>query len=594
MSLNRPGLSLAARGAAVIVTIISLSRPMHAQSVQPADQIIRNANVITVDSGSRVVQAVAVRGDRILAVGSNDELRPWVGPSTKLIDAGGKTVLPGLYDSHVHPLGAAQSEADHPIPVFNTLADVMAYIAGRAKAQPKGTWIVARYAFPTRLAEGRFPTRAELDAVAPDHMVLHQGGPAGVVNTRALIHSGISRDTADPPAGRIVKDPTTGEPTGMLRNAYSVLKDLPGDAYGDDDNAAENERVKQLFHIYNARGITSIADRSASVAALNLYRRLRDRGQLTVRVNATRVLSPPFGNREAIVAKLNELASYQVAGEPNGPSGVGDHWVRIGPLKVFIDGGMLNGTAYMREPWGVGPTYQITEPDYRGLLFIKPEVLAVIAIEAARRRWQMTAHCAGEAGMDELLAAYARAEEAVGIRHLHWLITHANFTSAANLKRCAELGVSADLQPAWLWKDTRTLLKVLGPNRMEWFHPYRKWLEAGVTIGGGSDHMIRMDPLLSTNPWDPWLGIWVAVTRKTEGSEVLNPDQRLSRIESLRLYTINNSRLHDEEADKGSIEPGKLADLIAVDRDPLACPDDDLKSTRVLWSMVGGKIVFAE
>ena len=264
-----------------------------------------------------------------------------------------------------------------------------------------------------------------------------KGGPAGVVNTRALTYSGISRDTADPPAGRIVKDPATGEPTGMLRNAYSVLKDLPGDAYGDDDNAAENERVKQLFHLYNARGITSIADRSASVPALQLYRRLRDRGQLTVRVNATRVLSPPFGNREAIVAKLNELASYQVPGEPNGPSGVGDHWVRIGPLKVFIDGGMLNGTAYMREPWGVGPTYQITEPDYRGLLFIKPEVLTIIAIEAARRGWQMTAHCAGEAGMDELLAAYARADEAVGIRHLHWLITHANFTSAANLKRCA-------------------------------------------------------------------------------------------------------------------------------------------------------------
>ena len=309
--------------------------------------------------------------------------------------------------AHVHPLGAAQSEADHPIPVFDSLADVMAYISARVKAQPKGTWIVARYAFPTRLAEGRFPSRAELDAVAPDHMVLHQGGPAGVVNTRGLTYSGISRDTADPPAGRIVKDPTTGEPTGMLRNAYSVLKDLPGDAYGDDDNAADEERVKQLFHLYNARGITSIADRSASVPALQLYRRLRDRGQLTVRVNATRVLSPPFGNREAIVSKLNELASYQVAGEPNGPSGVGDHWVRIGPLKVFIDGGMLNGTAYMREPWGVGPTYQITEPDYRGLLFIKPEVLTLIAVEAARRGWQMTAHCAGEAGMDELLAAYA-------------------------------------------------------------------------------------------------------------------------------------------------------------------------------------------
>ena len=152
--------------------------------------------------------------------------------------------------------------------------------------------------------------------------------------------------------------------------------------------------------------------------------------------------------------------------------------------------------------------------------------------------------------------------------------------------------MAADLQPAWLYKDTRTLLKVLGPRRMEWFHPYRKWLDAGVTIGGGSDHMIRLDPIQSTNPWDPWLGIWVAATRTTEGAGVFNPDQKLTRTEALRFYTINNARLHFEEHDKGTIEPGKLADLILVDRDPLTCPDDQLAGTRVLWTMVGGKTVY--
>ncbi len=337
-----------------------------------------------------------------------------------------------------------------------------------------------------------------------------------------------------------------------------------------------------------------MADRSASAAALRIYRALRDRGELTVRVNATRVLSPPFGDRAALVKALNALAGYEAGGEPNGPSGVGDHWVRIGPLKVFLDGGMLNGTAYMREPWGVGPTYQITEPDYRGLLFVPPETLGVLAEEAARRGWQMTAHVAGEAGMDALLASYAQADRAVGIRGRRWLITHANFTSAENLRLCAALGVGADLQPAWLWKDTRTLLAVLGPRRMSWFHPYRKWLDAGLTIGGGSDHMIRLDAIKATNPWDPWLGIWVAVTRRAEGAGVLNPDQKLSRIEALRFYTINNVRLHFEEHQKGSIETGKLADLILVDRDPLTCPEDDLKDTRVLWTMVGGKIVYRQ
>jgi predicted amidohydrolase YtcJ len=423
-------------------------------------------------------------------------------------------------------------------------------------------------------------------------MILHQGGPAGVINSMALRHSGITRETPDPPAGRIVKDPKTGEPTGMMRNAYSALKGLPDDAYGDSAEPDAN-RVKALFARYNARGLTSIADRGADVAAIRLYRALRDRGELTLRVNATRIMPPPFSDRSTIIGKLNALAAYDTAGEPNGPTGVGDRWVRIGPMKVFIDGGMLNGTAYMREPWGVGETYQVTEPAYRGLLFVDPDHLAIIAEEAARRGWQMTAHCAGEAGMDELLTAYEHADRVVGIRGRRWLITHANFTSAENLRRCAELGVGADLQPAWLWKDTRTLLKVLGPRRMEWFHPYRKWWDAGVTIGGGSDHMIRMDPIAATNPWDPWLAVWVAVSRKVEGAAPLNLGQRLTRQEALRFYTINNARLHSEESEKGSIEPGKLADLILVDRDPLTCPEDDLRSTQVLWTMVGGKIVYS-
>ncbi len=557
----------------------------------PADLVVRASKVITVDRDFRIATAVAIRGDRIVAVGGDDEIVRWIGPSTKVINGDGKALLPGLYDSHVHPLGAASSEADHEIPAFDSLESVMKYIAGRVRVQPKGTWIIVRYAFPTRLREGRFPTREELDRVAPDHMVLHQGGPAGVVNSLALRHSGIDRDTPNPPAGTIVRNPATGEPTGMMRNAYSALKDLPKDAYSDD-GLPDETRVLELFRQYNRRGLTSIADRGASEKAIKLYRQLRDRNALTVRVNATRIMPPPFGDRRTIIGKLNALADYNADEEPNGPTGVGDHWVRIGPMKVFLDGGMLNGTAYMREPWGTGATYQITEPDYRGLLFVKPEILQTIAEEAARRGWQMTAHCAGEASMDELLKAYEKADRTVGIRDRRWMITHANFTSANNLQRCAELSIVADLQPAWLWEDARTLLKVLGARRMEWFHPYRKWLDAGLVIGGGSDHMIRLDSLGSTNPWDPWLGIWIAVTRETDGSGILNPDQKLTRAEAIRLYTINNAILHHEEKEKGSIEVGKLADLVLIDRDPITCADNDLRSTQVLWTMVGGRIVF--
>jgi len=174
------------------------------------------------------------------------------------------------------------------------------------------------------------------------------------------------------------------------------------------------------------------------------------------------------------------------------------------------------------------------------------------------------------------------------------MITHANFTSPANLALCRELGVGADLQPAWIWKDTRTLMKLLGPERMLWFHPYRKWLDAGLTIGGGSDHMIRLDAIEATNPWDPWLGISIAITRQTEGAGVLNPDQRLTRLEALRFYTINNARLHGEDASKGTIEPGKLADLIVVTPDPLTCPEADIRQVRVVRTIVGGRTVFAQ
>jgi predicted amidohydrolase YtcJ len=553
--------------------------------------VVQNAKVITVDRDFRIAEAFVVRDGRFVGVGSGDEMRRLGGPNAEVLDAKGRTVLPGLYDSHVHPLGAAMSETDHPIPAYRSLADIKAYIAERAKKQPKGTWIVVRYAFPTRLAEGRLPTKAELDSVAPDHPALHQAGPAGVANSKALELSGITKDSPDPPAGRIVRDPKTGEPTGLLRNAYSALKDLPSDAYAGE-REPDVTHVKSLFQRYNARGLTSVADRAASNRAIAVYRRLRDRHELTVRINATRVLEQPPAERLAIIQAMRTLEGDDQADEPNGPTGVGDHWVRIGPLKIFLDGGMLNGTAYMREPWGVGPAYQITESDYRGQLFVRPSVLAKIAEEAARRSWQMTAHVAGEASMDELLTAYAHADDVIGIRGRRWLITHANFTSAANLKRCAELGVGADLQPAWLWKDTRTLRDVLGNARMTWFHPYRKWLDAGVMIGGGSDHMIRLDALEATNPWDPWLGIWVAIKRQTEQGDILNPDQCLTRAEAIRFYTINNAYLHSEEREKGSIEPGKLADFIIIDRDPLSCPVDDVRGTQVLATYLDGKPVY--
>ena len=193
--------------------------------------------------------------------------------------------------------------------------------------------------------------------------------------------------------------------------------------------------------------------------------------------------------------------------------------------------------------------------------------------------------------MDVLLDAYELVNRQVPLKDRRFCITHANFPSQENLERCKRLGVCADVQPAWLWKDGTTLQRVLGDKRMRWFQPYRTWLDYTV-IGGGSDHMLGSDPLTSINPWSPWLGMWVALTRRTERDGVLEPGERLTRAQALRLYTVANAYLNHEEKTKGSLEAGKLADLIIVDRDFLTCPVDEVKDTRVLLTVVGGKVVF--
>jgi predicted amidohydrolase YtcJ len=552
----------------------------------PADLILHNARIVTVDDKFHLAAALAVRAGKIVAVGDGPAILKLRGPKTQVIDAKGKMVLPGLMDSHVHPVDVVSTELADPPPVIRSLKEAFAAIRKQAATTPKGDWIVLRFVFPTRLDEARFPTRAELDAVAPDHPVLFHAGPAGLVNTQGLKVSGITRDTPDPRGGKVVKDPNTGEPTGMLRNAYDVLKGVRR-TEPRSSRQAKLEGLKKLFRLYNEQGLTSIADRDGSPEGLSLCRELYDKGELTLRVNMSRGFDP-YGTRGEVVKRLEDLPGKD---RRDGPSGVGDDWLRIGPIKMYLDGGMLNGTAYMRQPWPKGETYQVNEDGYRGLLFIPRDQLTVVIEEAARRKWQVTAHTAGEGAMDVLLDAYEEVNRLVPLKAMRHCITHANFPSRRNLERCKELGICADVQPAWLYKDGNTLLRVLGKERVRWFQPYRSWL-AYTVIGGGSDHMLRYDSLDSTNPWNPWLGIWIALERATERGGVLMPEERLSREEALRLYTINNAYLHHEEKSKGSLEAGKLADFIVIDRDILTCPVKEVRDTKVLLTVVGGKVVF--
>jgi predicted amidohydrolase YtcJ len=567
------------------LAVIALSLLLTTSLRAEPDLILHNGKVVTVDRQFRVAEALAVEGDKITAVGANDAILKLKGPKTKALDLGGKMVLPGLIDSHTHPNGAAMHEFDHPIPDMETIADVLAYIKGRAKVLPEGEWIVVSQVFITRLKEQRYPTRQELDEAAPKHPVFYSTGPDASLSTLALKASGIGKDwkVTDGGTGFAEKDPKTGEPTGILRNCSRYVK-AQTPSVRQSTEADRVERLLALLADYNSVGITGIIDRSTSSGAMDRFKKLRDGGKLTVRVAGSYNIGTG-GATESIQAEIKKLADH--------PLRKPDDWVRIIGIKTFLDGGMLTGSAYMRQPWGVSKIYSITDPEYRGVLFIPPEKLAAIVKTTVEAGMQFTAHSVGDGAVHALLDAYREVNKTTPIAKTRPCLTHSNFMSKEAVELLPKLGVVVDIQPAWLYLDSHTLRAQFGDERLRYFQPLKSIFEAGGIAGGGSDHMQKIGSLRSINPYDPWLGIWTTITRKGKaGEKALHPEEALTREQALRFYTSNNAYLMFLEDKVGSLEPGKLADLIVIDRDVLTCPVDDIRGIKVLRTFVGGKQVF--
>ena len=268
-------------------------------------------------------------------------------------------------------------------------------------------------------------------------------------------------------------------------------------------------------------------------------------------------------------------------------------WLR--GVKIFLDGGMLTGSAYMREPWGISTIYSITDPNYRGLLYVEPSKLYEMSKLALSNDLQFTAHSVGDGAVHALIDAYERiAKNDFSLDGKRPCITHCNFMSAEAIERMGKFGIVADLQPAWLLLDGKTLLKQFGETRTAYFQPYRTLADAGVTVGGGSDHMQKIGSLRSVNPYNPFLGMWGAVARLPRGLETpMHAEQKISRYEAIRLYTLNNAYLTFEEKEKGSIEAGKLADFIILDRNLLDCPEEEIPTTQVLATYLGGSRIYS-
>lgn len=550
-----------------------------------ADLILHNGKVATVDGRFTIQQAVAIADGRILQAGQNPDILNLRGPRTEVVDLQGKLVLPGLMDSHVHPANACMTEFSHPIPPMERIQDVLDYIQARTRVLDEGEWIEVRQVFITRLQEQRYPTRAELDRVAPKHPVLFATGPDASLNSLALRLSGMDRDfkVTDGGSGFAEKDPKTGELTGILRNCTRDVK--VKSAPHPPSRADKARRLKELFADYNSAGITSVCDRDAGLDDIETYRELRTRGELTARVHVSQHIES-IGSLAAIQESIRQVSRDPLFKER-------DDWLRIIGIKTYLDGGMLTGSAYMRQPWGVSEIYSISDPTYRGVRFIPRERLVPMVRTAVECGLQFTAHSVGDGAVHALLEAYAEVDKDLPVRKTRPCISHSNFMSREAVQEAARLGVMVDIQPAWLYLDTHTLAKQFGYERLRYFQPLHSLFEAGVVAGGGSDHMQKIGSLRSVNPYNPFLGMATAILRHSKRYEKpLHAEEALTREQAIRFYTINNARILGCDDKLGSLEPGKLADLIVLDTDLLNCPEDKIAATQVLRTYVGGKMAY--
>lgn len=545
-----------------------------------ADLILHNAKVLTVDSEFSIAQAVAVKNGRILAVGSDEKiLAEHRSARTRVVNLEKKTVLPGLIDAHVHVLGAALSEYRRPLPALDSIVSIQRFIREKARTTPKGEWIVVPRTLPPRLKEMRFPTRADLD-VDTEHPVAFDGSYVWSANSMGLRISGITRDTPNPPGGEVVKD-ANGEPNGILRNAASLLKGVPGEEVFTETE--QLDAIEKMLRIYAAAGLTAVGDRAIGPVHVSLYQKLKAANRLPIRIVLTWRINAERPTSEV----LEEIRRSPWT------SNLGDERLKFGTFKVTLDGGQSVGTAYQRMPYGAfgRQLYGQTNPDARGTLFVAPDKLYAVFAAARDKGWQLTAHVQGGAAIDTLLDIFERLDREKPIAPTRSHVMHGSFQSEESLARMARMGIIEDYQPGWLHLDAPALERVFNLANMRWFSPTKSYLDRGIPTAAGSDHMIGHDKDRAVNPFNPFLNMWMMLTRRTTEGKVLFPEERITRQQALRLYTRDAAYLQFSEKERGSIEPGKLADLVIIDRDILACPEDDVRRIQPLATLVEGIVI---
>lgn len=561
-----------------------------------ADLVLLDGRILTVDDRFRTASGLAVRDGRFIAVGSNTDVRRHIGSSTRVIDGRGRTVVPGLIDTHVHALDVAEAEAAQPFENLQSIDALQAWIrravdSGRPSIRlprlgQQDAWIWTPRVYPTRVREHRFPTRQELDAAAPDRPVAVDCAYAFVLNSAALRAARITRDSTDPPGGAIVKD-AAGEPTGLLRNVGGLLA-----PFRSQSGSVSLDMLEQIHRQYLAAGITSVIERGATLDGYKSYQELRRADRL--RVRATVTIRIPRADEAAEVKRFIETLPFRPAPSEGEGRGSDVEWLKAGPLKIVADGGILIGTSFMRQPYGLSARqlYGVDDPRYRGFLSLTTQQMASAIAIGHRFGWQMAVHVTGDAGVDVVLDAIEAAQkEQLAPDRRHTLL-HAYFVSRETAARAARLGVLVDTQPAWHYKDADALADGLGGERLTHFIGLRTWREAGVEVAINTDHMFGLDRNEALNPFNPFLTMYSATTRRTEGGRVVGGDEAVSREEALRMMTSMAARFSFDEKNRGSIETGKLGDFVVLSDHVLTVPAEQLRAIRADLTVIGGHVAF--
>ncbi len=563
----------------LVLSALLATVPSGAQApTKPAALVVRGGRIVTVDDARPEARALAAIGDTIVAVGSEAEIQKYIGPATRIVDLKGALAVPGLSDAHVHFTGVGEAARNLKLANAKSWADIVRMVGDAAQKARPGEWILGRgwhqekwSEVPSPNVDG-FPLHEALSRASPNNPVwlTHASGHAGFANALAMKMAEVNKTTADPAGGQILKD-KDGNPTGLFNERAQALV---GDALARDRATRTPAQVeadlRQVIALASqealSKGLTSVDDAGSPAPTIDVMKKVVDEGQLPLRV--WMMLREPIDRLTVDVPKYR-TTSY------------GDKRFAVRAIKLAIDGALGSRGAWMLEPYSDLATTS-------GLNTESLENVRRVAELAIQNDYQLAVHAIGDRGNRETLNIYEetfKRHPEKNSRQLRWRIEHAQHISAADIPRFGQLGVIASMEGIHCTSDAPYVLARLGPKRAEeGAYVWQKLMKSGATIANGTDAPVEdIDPIPS---------FYASVSRRTKDGSVFYPDQRMSRMEALRSYTINAAYAGFDEGIKGSLTVGKLADITVLSKDILTVPEDQIPSTRVLFTIVGGKVQY--